>query len=392
MEFTTYPCEVAPATVEIACFRGASGVAEYHLLVRPGRYGSVPVQLEWLDQAYQSALAACGLDQRSAAQRRFFCSDLANQASVLAQHRLARRDAPDAPCAVSWVEQPPTAPAKVALWAYHLHDPTSVPDKRLDDGTLTWHRGGHAHCWTTGLAAPTAQGCHAQMRATLAAYDALLRERGLSLAQHLVRTWLFIRDIDAHYEDVVAARRDCFAAHGLTPETHFVASTGIAGGSADPRALVALDAYAVGGLQPAQVLYLTAPTHLCPTHVYGVTFERGVAIGYRDRRHVLVSGTASIDPQGRLLHGGDVSRQLDRTLENVGALLREAGAGWSDLGMLVAYVRDPVDQPHVLAALRERCGAVPVEVVTAAICRPGWLVEVECLAVTSQSRPDLPAF
>lgn len=391
MEFATYPCELAPATVHVACFRGAGGVTEYHLLVRPGRYGSIETQLDWLDQAYRAALAALGLDPATAALRRFFCSDLANQAAALANHRLSRREAADEPCAVSWVQQPPAPPAKLTLWAYHVHDPATPPDKHLAGPTLTWSRNGLTHCWTTGLAA-AASGCYEQTRATLSEYDALLRKHGMSLPDHTLRTWLFIRDIDAHYDDVVAARRDCFATHGLTPETHFIASTGIAGIGPDPHAPLTLDAYALGGVQAAQITYLRAPTHLCPTHVYGVTFERGTAVAYRDRRHVFISGTASIDTEGRLLHAGDVARQLDRTLENVTALLHEAGADLRDLGVLIAYVRDPADQERVRTLLAERCGALPIEVVVAAICRPGWLVEIEGLAIVPLSRPDLPAF
>ncbi|MEI6297364.1 MAG: Rid family hydrolase, partial [bacterium] len=124
----------------------------------------------------------------------------------------------------------------------------------------------------------------------------------------------------------------------------------------------------------------------------GVTFERGTTVAYRDRTHVVISGTASIDPRGEILHAGDVSRQLDRALENVSALLHGAGATLRDMGVLIAYVRNPGDQATVHEQLRERCGPVPIEVVVAAICRPGWLVEVEGMATISASRPDLPAF
>jgi enamine deaminase RidA (YjgF/YER057c/UK114 family) len=208
----------------------------------------------------------------------------------------------------------------------------------------------------------------------------------------VVRTWLFVENIGANYEGVVAARRECFREHGLTPETHFIASTGIEGTGAEPRAKVMLDAHAIAGMQPGQITFLAAPDHLSPTHVYGVTFERGTQVAYRDRTHVLISGTASIDPQGRMLHAGDVSRQLDRALENVDALLREAGATLRDLGVLIAYIRDPSDQAIVREQLRACCGAAPCEVVVAAICRPGWLVEVEGVAIRGAARPELPAF
>ena len=125
---------------------------------------------------------------------------------------------------------------------------------------------------------------------------------------------------------MVDARAEFFADHGLTPDTHFIASTGIEGSTARPDAKVSMDAYAIAGVRPEQLSYLAAPDHLSPTHTYGVTFERATSVAYRDRNHIILSGTASIDPEGNILHPGDMPRQLDRTLENMEALLAKAGA------------------------------------------------------------------
>lgn len=376
--------------VQSSCFAGSSGVRECHLLIRPVRHARVEVQLEWLAHAYEEALAQHGFEGGTAVFRRFFCSDLANQRAALETRPLSNRESPDEPCAISWVEQAPASPAKVALWAYHVSDPAGGLEKRRDFRTLTCTRGALAHLWTTGIVSPDVA-AEEQTRANFAEYARCLRRRGLSLAQHALRTWLFIADIDADYERVAAERRAFFAEHGLTPDTHFIASTGIQGRAAEPGTRVMLDAYAVGGVRPEQVRFLSAPDHLSPTHIYGVTFERATQITYRDRAHVLLSGTASIDSAGRVLHAGDVLRQLERTLENLAALLRAAGATLDDLAVVIAYIRDPADRPAVRAALRRRCEA-PVEVLIAPICRPAWLVEVEGIAICPAARPDLPAF
>ena len=39
-----------------------------------------------------------------------------------------------------------------------------------------------------------------------------------------------------------------------------------------------MDAYAIGGVESAQIEFLAAPDHLSPTHTYGVTFERGTSV------------------------------------------------------------------------------------------------------------------
>lgn len=393
MESSAYSCRIAPAAVQLSQFRGAFGFGEYHLLIRPTECARVETQLDWIDAAYRDALAARGLHTGTVIFRRFFCSDLANQVAALAAGTSSNRDLPDEICAISWVQQPPAPPAKVALWAYHVLDPASEFITKWTTGpTLTWQRNSHAHLWTTGLVPRAAGSAEEQTRDVLQQYAALLDAHNLSLARHVLRTWLFVRDIGTDYEGVVAARRELFREHGLTPRTHFIASTGIEGGCADPHARLMLDAYAVAGVQPDQITFLAAPDHLGPTHAYGVTFERATRIAWRDRAHIVVSGTASIDPQGRVLHAGDVLAQLDRALDNVAALLHQGGAALADLAVLVAYVRDASDRAAVQARLRERCGHVPAEVLVAAICRPAWLVEIEGLAIVRQDNPDLPAF
>ncbi len=70
----------------------------------------------------------------------------------------------------------------------------------------------------------------------------------------------------------------------------------------DFAADVMMDAYAISGVRKEQIRYLSAPDHLSPTHVYGVTFERGVSVAYQDRKHIIISGTASIDSAGKIVY------------------------------------------------------------------------------------------
>jgi len=380
------------AGVRISRFAGAGGVAEYHLMVRPTASGGIADQLECVYGAYRSALDFLGLGMNTAVLRRFFCSDLVNQAAALEARPFSNPRNPEGPCAVSWVCQPPMPPAKTSLWAYHVSDPGREPDKVLEGASLTLRRDGISHHWTTGVTCPGAETSYEQTRRILEEYDAFLRARGLTLADNVLRTWFFVQNVDANYQGLVAARREFFAARGLTPQTHFIASTGVQGGHADVAAKVALDAYAISGVKAEQVEHLAALDHLSPTHIYGVTFERATSVAWRDRKHVILSGTASIDRNGKILHPGDVSRQLDRTLENVGALLEKGGATFGDMGMFLVYVRDPGDYALARRKMRERFGDAPFEVAVAPVCRPGWLIEVEGLATVPANNPQLPAF
>jgi enamine deaminase RidA (YjgF/YER057c/UK114 family) len=392
MNFESFDCESIPASVDISRFEGQSGVNEYHLMIHPTQYGSFETQLECVFNAYRNALDSAGLDMHTAIVRRFFCNDLTNQAVWLENCPFSDPHNTDEPCAVSWVGQPPAPPSKVALWAYHISDPGCKLNKIHTDSSLTLTRGELAHYWTTGITCLSAETSYDQTQGIFEKYDDFLKAQKLSLADNVIRTWLFVQDIDVNYHGLVAARREFFARHGLTKDTHFIASTGVEGTHADVAAKVTMDAHAISGMRHEQIKFLTAPDHLSPTHIYGVTFERGTSIAYRDRKHILISGTASIDHDGKILHPGDVSRQLDRTIENIEALLKTAGATLNDMCMLITYVRDHGDQVLVYRQMRQRFGDVPLEVVVAPVCRPGWLVEVEGKAVIPASNPQLPPF
>jgi enamine deaminase RidA (YjgF/YER057c/UK114 family) len=392
MKCHSYNSETLPATVSISRFRGQSGVDEYHMVVRPTEHDGIDAQLDWVSRAYQDALDSIGLDTQTAVFRRFFCSDLTNQTGALAARPFSNPQNQDQPCAVSWVCQSPLAPAKLSLWVYHISDTDCKLDKTRQGASLILGRGELSHCWTTGLTHPAGETPYGQTRGIFEEYDAFLRARGMTLADNLIRTWLFVQNIDANYQGMVTARREFFAEHGLTPDTHFIASTGVAGASANPAAKILLDTYTIGGVRQEQIKYLSALDYLSPTHLYGVTFERGTSIAYRDRKHIILSGTASIDRNGKILHEGDLSGQIDRTVENMEALLKSGGASLKDMCVLIGYVRDPGDQAFVWQQMRERFGDIPMEVTIAPVCRPGWLVEFEGLAIIPASTAELPAF
>lgn len=381
-------CEDAPVAVEVSRFGGVSGVEEIHLMARPTQDGAVDEQLDWLRRGVESL----GYDGKSAVLRRFFCADLPRNIQTLQAVPFSNPGDSDEPCAVSWVGQAPAGPANVALWAYHVRDPGGELNKRLNGSTLTVERGALRHHWTPGITSANGSIASAQTRDIFDAYDRVLHEHGMSLDEHVLRTWLFLRDIDADYAEMTQARREHFARHGLTPRTHYIASTGIGDSSANPAARVAMDAYAIGELRAEQVSYIKALDHLSPTDAYGVTFERATAIAYQDRKHLFISGTASIDERGNLLHAGDVSRQLDRTLDNIDALLSESGATREHMCTLIAYVRNSCDEPVIRRGIRGRYGDTPLIVVTASVCRPDWLVEIEGQAIIPAHKPELPPF
>ena len=191
----------------------------------------------------------------------------------------------------------------------------------------------------------------------------------------------FVRDVDVNYAGVVKGRKEEFVRLGLTEKTHYLASTGIQGQIADSRSLVLLDAYAVDGLQAEQIRFLHAPEYLNPTYEYGVTFERGTAVTYGDRKQVFISGTASIDNRGEIVYPGDIVKQTERMMENISVLLKEADATTRDITQAISYLRDMADYAVVKKYFEAHYPDLPHLIVLAPVCRPGWLIETECIAV-----------
>jgi enamine deaminase RidA (YjgF/YER057c/UK114 family) len=59
---------------------------------------------------------------------------------------------------------------------------------------------------------------------------------------------------------------------------------------------------------------------------------------------------------------------------------------------MVVYLRDTADYGIVSDMYRERFPGRPYVIVHAPVCRPGWLIEMECMAVKQVNNPSLPAF
>ena len=183
-----------------------------------------------------------------------------------------------------------------------------------------------------------------------------------------------------------------FLTQDLTEKTHYIASTGIGGRHPDPQVTVQMDAYAINGIQPAQIQFLYATTHLNPTYEYGVSFERGTCVKYGDRRQVFISGTASINNKGEVVYPGDVRKQTNRMWENVEALLKEAECSFDDVSQAIIYLRDPADYTIVKELFDNKFPHLPHVIVHAPVCRPKWLIEMECIAVKSDKNEEFKDF
>jgi 2-iminobutanoate/2-iminopropanoate deaminase len=125
------------------------------------------------------------------------------------------------------------------------------------------------------------------------------------------------------------------------------------------------------------------------------SFSRGMRIDLNGLVILLISGTASIDEQGRSIHIGDFRAQMRRTLDNITGLLASEGATWHDMVRTTCYLRD-IERDYAVfneerTAFMTEQGLDPLPASTgiqATLCRPELLVEIEAIAMF-RSEPDV---
>jgi len=375
-------------------YSGAKSGTEYFISVTAPPDASLEEQISYVEANYNEKVQSLGLKPETAIFRRIFVSDAMNQAPLLTGTALVA-ETPDSPVAVSIVQQPPLPNSKISMLAYHLECAAPVEKNRLSRKHVVVEKNGLRHLWSTRLCASDDTGTHTaedQTRQVFGDLIGTLKDQGGTLRDDCVRTWIYLKDVDVFYQGMVDSRRELFARNGMNGNSHYIASTGIEGACAHRHDLVAMDAYSVVGVKPQQVSYLNDFERLNLTEEYNVTFERGTRIAYADRSHYFISGTASIDRNGDVVHKGNVIRQLDRALDNVDALLMDGDANLNDMKYLIVYLRDPTDYSRVKQYLDFHLPELPAFVVEGAVCRPEWLVEVEGVAVAPNEDPALPAF
>ncbi len=327
-----------------------------------------------LMSAYANVMSEYGCAENSEMLLRFHLSDITNQEALLCGILGARNSF------VSIVGQVP-ADGRIALEAWHWQGNIR---KISTDGELQVNIDNYTAVWfqKDQLAA---SGSFQQTAAEFSALQECLDKHGSNVADHTLRTWLYCRDVDNNYAGLVKARNEYFAAIGLTAQTHFIASTGIEGQAAQVDRLVKMDSLSYPAVDPAQIKYLTAPEMLSPTALYGVSFERGSKLLFGDRSHLFISGTASIDKAGIVMYPGEVGKQTERMMDNISALLADGNSTLSDIKFATLYLRDTADAAAVSEAVMHRIGReIPLVVLKAPVCRPAWLVEMECVAVNGK--------
>jgi enamine deaminase RidA (YjgF/YER057c/UK114 family) len=119
------------------------------------------------------------------------------------------------------------------------------------------------------------------------------------------------------------------------------------------------------------------------------SFSRALSFDIADTKILLVSGTASVDEEGRTIHVGDFRAQCWRMYRNITSILTAEDMTWHDVVRTSCYLRDIErdyrDFNEVRSAFYSWHGLDPLPASTgiqARLCREDLLVETEAIAVS----------
>ena len=125
------------------------------------------------------------------------------------------------------------------------------------------------------------------------------------------------------------------------------------------------------------------------------SFSRGIRIDLNGVTILLISGTASIDEQGKSLHIGDFRGQMRRTLANIAGLLTSEDCTWHDVVRTTCYLRDierdydAFNEERTAFYRALKLDPLPASTgIQAILCRPELLIEIEAIAMFNSKRTE----
>jgi enamine deaminase RidA (YjgF/YER057c/UK114 family) len=194
------------------------------------------------------------------------------------------------------------------------------------------------------------------------------------------RTWMWLGDILSWYGEFNTVRNQFFAERGLIGKgsrQSMPASTGIGLGLGTGRQF-GMDLTAV--LVPKDSIeFLGAIGRQQCALNYGSAFSRASQANSPAGKTVFVSGTASIDAKGATTNIGGATRQIEATIENVRAVLKDMNCRDSDVVQTVAYCKT-TEVESIFHEFKTRLDW-PWVTVVCDICRDDLLFEIEAAAI-----------
>lgn len=276
---------------------------------------------------------------------------------------------------VVWLRQYKDKPAGFSLQIHaveglkvrSIYDGSRVCGRVFEDAWAEYYR---LHVLPDDVTATPAE----QARQVFEGMQRLLTAEGMEFSQ-TVRTWLYTDDILAWYWDLNKVRDAFFEEHGIFQRL-VPASTGIGLANAEGTALSA-ELLAVRPRDGAVRIEAVASPLQCSAMQYRASFSRAVSVATPDLERLYISGTASIDGQGKTVYTGDAAKQVAQTMRVVEAILKSRGMGWPQATRAMAYYKHSEDMGLLAAYCHQHGIDFPCVHFAGDVCRDELLFELE---------------
>lgn len=211
--------------------------------------------------------------------------------------------------------------------------------------------------------------------------------------RNVIRTWIYLDKILDWYKEFNIIRNAKYQEFGFIPkqpgeveteQIYLPASTGILGTNPEKAAAI-MDVLAViPGPESRIKINQTSGVKQKSPFWYGSAFSRAMNINEPESTTILLSGTASIDEQGRTVYIGDTNLQIQKTIEVINALLKESKESISinDICTATVFLKKSEDF-EIYKKTAEECGltGLPTVCVVADVCRDDLLFELDATIV-----------
>lgn len=210
----------------------------------------------------------------------------------------------------------------------------------------------------------------------------------------IVRTWIYVNEIDKNYSEFNRVRRKFFHEIGIDYtelSNDLPASTCIEGISSE-KGYCSMAMYCIDKKADVIVerIYNENQNEAeGNSYLYQPTFSRGILLKYSGCLELQISGTASINNEGETVYKDDPYNQIKNTLFNVSALLKQTNMNFGDICYSTCFFKEPQYYEIYKSIIKElNLENMPSAYVIGNVCRKDLLFEFDGAALRTQKGLD----
>ena len=178
----------------------SNGQKFFQAVLSPDSKGIFSDQLDSLLQKYDSLCSSLETDSDNLLLAKVFLSDYTNQKDDIDVHPLFTDRFSS--CGLTIIGQPPLNGFKINVLLWFIKGKSMVKYRKED--AFYAHIDGNLHIFQSIRNDKKGTNLEKNTQLLFEKYNQLLREHGMSVRDNCVRTWLFVRDTDKKYIDVVS--------------------------------------------------------------------------------------------------------------------------------------------------------------------------------------------